>query len=103
MPRLDIIESDVLLASINNHLSRSCSHYRLEMNFKNVSGAKIASVVYEPAASITIYDWWAPTYAKYVKQGFQPSLEYLRDKKETIDEFDGLTDDDAWDFVLNNF
>lgn len=93
----------MLLASINNHLSRSCSHYRLEMNFKNVSGAKIASVIYEPAASVNIYDWWVPTYAKYVRQGFQPSLEYLRDEKEPPEEFVGMTDDDAWDYVLENF
>lgn len=73
------------------------------MNFRNVSGARIASVVYEPAPSVKIYDWWVPTYAKYVRQGFQPSLEYLRDEKESSEEFNGMTDDDAWDYVLNNF
>lgn len=72
------------------------------MNFTNVTGARIASVVYEPAASIKVYDWWVPTYAKYVRQGFQPSLEYLRDEKEHINELEG-TDDDAWDYVINNF
>lgn len=93
----------MLLASINNHLSRSCSHYRLEMNFQDVSGARVASVAYEPAASVKFYDWWVPTYAKYVRQGSQPSLEYLRDEKKSTEEFHGMTDDDAWDFVLNNF
>lgn len=72
------------------------------MHFTNVSGAKTASVAYEPATLIRVYDWWVPTYAKYVRQGFQPFLEYLHDEKESNNDFNG-TDDDAWDFVINNF
>lgn len=61
----------------------------------------MASAIYEPATSIKVYDWWVPTYSKYVKQGFQPKLEYLQDEKESGNDFNG-TDDDAWDFVINN-
>lgn len=74
------------------------------MQFSNISGTKLGSVVYEPAASIRVYDWWAPTYAKYVKQGSQPSLEYIKDEKNTNDNNDqDETDDDSWDYVINNF
>lgn len=96
-------ESNVILYSIVNHLSRSCSHYRLEMHFSNISGSKIGSVVYEPASSIQVYDWWVPTYSKYVKQGLQPDLEYVRDEKDLSDNNQHGTDDDAWDYVINNF
>lgn len=95
-------ESNVVLSSIANHLSRSCSHYRLELQFSNISGSKLASVVYEPAASIRVYDWWVPTYAKYVKQGLQPSLEYLKDEKDNNNQ--GQIVDDNWeDYVINQF
>lgn len=97
-------ESNVMLSSIVNLLSRSCSHYRLEMQFSNISGAKVGSVVYEPATSIKMYDWWHPTYSKYVKQGLQPSLEFVPDEKESSDNNQNeLDDDDAWDYVINNF
>lgn len=60
--------------------------------------------MYEPAASIRVYDWWVPTYAQYVKQGLQPSLEYLCEKKDENDNEQNETDtDDAWDYVINNF
>lgn len=72
------------------------------MKFANASHQNVATIVYEPATSIRVYDWWTPTYSKYVKQGFQPNLEYLRDEKETT-EYSGATDDDAWDYVINNF
>lgn len=99
-----MIESNVIISSIVNHLSRSCSHYRLELHFSNITGAKVGSVVYEPASSIRVYDWWIPTYAKYVKQGLQPSLEYVNDEKESNDSNNqNGTDDDAWDYVINNF
>lgn len=99
-----MIESNVIISSILNNLSRSCSHYRLEIQFSNITGAKVGSVVYEPASSIHVYDWWVPTYAKYVKQGLQPALEYVKDEKDSNDNnnFNG-TDDDAWDYVINNF
>lgn len=106
LPRLEMIEyeSNVVLSSIVNPLSRSCNHYRLEMQFSNISGTKLGSVVYEPASSIRVYDWWVPTYAQYVKQGLQPSLEYLCDKKDSNDNNQNdLEDDDAWDYVINNF
>lgn len=97
-------ESNVILSAITNHLSRSCSHYRLEMQFSNISGAKVGSVVYEPATSIRAYDWWVPTYSKYVKQGLQPTLEYVKDDKESNDNNPNeMDDDDAWDYVINNF
>lgn len=98
-------ESNIVLSSIANHLSRSCNHYRLEMQFSNISGTKLGSVVYEPASLIRVYDWWVPTYAQYVKQGLQPSLEYLFDRKDSNDNNDNQNeadDDDAWDYVINN-
>lgn len=76
------------------------------MQFSSTSGTKLGSAVYEPAASIRVYDWWVPTYAKYVKQGLQPSLEYLKDEKDTHNDNNNqneLDDDDAWDYVINNF
>lgn len=74
------------------------------MHFANVSGVKIGSVVYEPANQIRVYDWWVPIYSKYVKHGNQPSLEYVKDDKDTeIDNNLDGTDDDAWDYVINNF
>ncbi|XP_031617510.1 transmembrane protein 183 isoform X2 [Contarinia nasturtii] len=103
LPRLDMIESNVFIASIVNHLSRSCNHYRLEIQFNNISCAKVGSVVYEPASSIRVYDWWVPTYSKYVKQGLQPSLEYVKDEKDSDDNNQNITDDDSWDYVINNF
>lgn len=106
LPQLEVIEyeSNVILSSIVNHLTRSCSHYRLEMQFTNISGTKLGSVVYEPAASIRVYDWWLPTYAKYVRQGSQPSLEYVKDDKDANDNNNqNELDDDSWDYVINNF
>lgn len=73
------------------------------MQFSNTSGTKLDSVVYEPASSIRVYSWWIPTYAKYVKQGLQPSLEYLRDEKDANDNNPNEADDDAWDYVINHF
>lgn len=106
LPRLDMIESNVILSSIANLLSRSCSHYRLEIQFSNITGAKVGSAVYEPASSIRVYDWWVPTYARHVKQGLQPSLEYVKDEMDA-DANDNSnqhgTDDDEWDYVINNF
>lgn len=89
-----------MLASISNHLSRSCSHYKLEMNFSNISKTNIASVYIEPAVAIKVYDWWVPTYSKYVKQ---PTLKYIPDDKEETNYNQNGSDDDAWDFVINNF
>lgn len=93
--------NNVILTSIGYHLSRSCNHYRLEIKFSGASRQIVGNIVYEPAIDIRVYDWWTPTYAKYVKQGVQPSLEYIRDDKDVIDNEPGMTDDDAWDYVIN--
>lgn len=93
--------NNITLSSIGYHLSRSCNHYRLEMKFAGTSRQTVGNVVYEPAIDIRVYDWWTPTYAKYVKQGVQPNLEYIRDDKDAIDDAPGMTDDDAWDYVIN--
>lgn len=105
LPQLEVIEydSNVVLSSINSLLSRMCTHYRLEMKFSNISGTNLGSAVYEPAISIRVFDWWAPTYAKYVKQGLQPAIEYLKDEKDSNDNNQHETDDDAWDYVINHF
>lgn len=94
-------ESNIVLSSIANRLSRTCDHYRLDISFSNITGTKVASVVYEPATLIKVYDWWEPTYSKYVRQGIQPNLEYLRDEKPAPNDNSG-TDWDDWDFVINN-
>lgn len=93
--------NNVTLHSICHLLSRSCNHYRLEMKFAGASRQIVGSITYEPAKEIQVYDWWTPTYAKYVKQGVQPKLEYIRDEKDAPDDGPGMTDDDAWDFVMN--
>lgn len=94
--------NNVTLSTIGHHLSRSCNHYSLEMKFAGASHQIVGSIVYEPAIDIRVYDWWTPTYAKYVKQGVQPNLEYIRDHKDAVDDDGpGMTDDDAWDYVIN--
>lgn len=72
------------------------------MRFANASRQDVAMIAYEPTQEIRVYDWWTPTYAKYVKPGTKPDLEYLCDEKDANDE-PGITDDDAWDFVINQF
>lgn len=101
---MEMIEygSNVVLSSIVNRLSRSCSHYRLEMQFSSISGAQVASAVYEPATSIRVYDWWTPTYAKYVSHGTESALEYLRDATDANDNNQNDVDD-SWDNVIYNF
>lgn len=104
LPEMEMIEmgSNVVLSSIANHLSRSCSHYRLEMQFSSISGNIVGSVVYEPAISIRVYDWWTPTYAKYVSHGTESSMEYLRDETDLNDNNPDEIDD-SWDNVIYNF
>lgn len=104
LPRLsDEMETanNVTLSSIGHFLSRSCKHYRLELKFAGTSRQIVGSIVYEPVTDIRVYDWWTPAYAKYVKQGVQPNLEYIRDERDAIDDEPGMTDDDAWDYVIN--
>lgn len=100
---LDEMETanNIILSSIGHHLTGSCNNYRLEMQFAGTSRHIVGNIVYEPAIDIRVYDWWTPTYAKYVKQGVQPNLEYIRDHNEAIDDEPGMTDDDAWDYVIN--
>lgn len=101
---MEMIEygTNVVISSIVNRLSRSCSHYRLEMEFRNISGTKVGSVVYEPAISIRVYDWWTPTYAKYVSHGTESAVEYLRDETDLNDNNRDDVDD-SWDNVIYNF
>lgn len=87
--------------SIGHHLTRTCNHYRLELKFANASRQPVASISYEPAVSVKVYDWWTPNYYKYVKQGFQDNLEFLDEDKDPAEEID--TDDDLWNFNFAQF
>lgn len=87
---------NIMLTYIGHHLTRSCSHYRLELKFSSVTKQTIATTSYEPAVSVTVHDWWTPNYYKYVKQGFQDNVEFLKDEKDQPEEID--TDDDLWNF-----
>lgn len=94
-------EPNFILSSIANHLSRSCNHYRLELKFSNATGQTVATTSYEPAVSVTVYDWWTPNYYKYVKHGFQDNMEFLKDEKDQPEEIEA--DDDLWNFNFAQF
>lgn len=102
---MEMIEygSNVVISSIMNRLTRSCSHFRLEMQFANISGTIVGSVGYEPAISIRVYDWWTPDYAKHVSLGSESALEYLRDVVDLNDNNNQNDVDDSWDNVIYNF
>lgn len=66
--RLEVLgnESYVSLASIALRLSADCAHFRCALTFGSISKSIITSVCIEPANGVKVYDWWVPSYTKYV-------------------------------------
>lgn len=69
------------------------------MKFTTATKQSIASISYDPIVSVTVYDWWMPSYYKYIKQDHQPNLEFLSDDREPPEEFE--PDDGLWNFDSN--